>query len=759
VTAFAALKAAAQTLGLLGGASALAGEAGAVGGLTVALEALTGPVGLAIGLIAGLTVAWTTDFGHIRFGVTELGRILAENLGPGLALTVKTAKGHIAEMVQRFNDLFDRVADHSVLTRSLSAYGDALVSGAAPTSPNITAADQAQAGRLLAGVGGGLTAPARNRLLVGAGGVGTGAGPSRVTPPPSLSPEQRQKLEDLLTRQKQAADKLKDALDAAREAALRAQAANSKLGELSPQVAAVDLFGKAFDNLSEAHKKAAIQLAGYRKEEETWKNRTQAAEQAAEARKQAQERLTQALADSRLEFLKAQAINRTGELSKETVALDLLNLRWQDLDKHQRQVVLSALGLKQRAKDLTDETAATNSLSKAVDDLNLKYLALTAKTPLQKFAAGTLGIDYSKATPDQQALAGRAFTMTGNIDARTRVDEAHSSAQSAYVDYLKAQAKADFGENSKSYIALDQFKHSWEQLTPAEKAATAEIQRYQLATAALTPETAKLTDEQKQLISTWEKAGSLAETQFKRHIELTGTTRGLTEVQVALNEALANGDDELALWLASIGDATKANDKLAKDMAQQQKLIQQAASGTAGVVANSLQNIWQHGFKGFFANVIDGFKQMFQQIALDIIRSEIQRKITDALTPKAPGSSGGSSSGLVGELIGLGVSSLGGGGAAAGGGTYDNSYGSHFATGGDVYAGQVLTVGERGSETFVPRTAGTILPHGATTQGAGTTVHVTMNISTPDANSFRRSQGQILGDMQRGAMLAARRGS
>lgn len=73
------------------------------------------------------------------------------------------------------------------------------------------------------------------------------------------------------------------------------------------------------------------------------------------------------------------------------------------------------------------------------------------------------------------------------------------------------------------------------------------------------------------------------------------------------------------------------------------------------------------------------------------------------------------------------------------------------AFGGPVNAGNPYMVGERGPEMFVPQTAGRIVPNAAQ---AG--VHITMNISTPDAHSFRASQTQIAANMLDAARRAQR---
>lgn len=73
------------------------------------------------------------------------------------------------------------------------------------------------------------------------------------------------------------------------------------------------------------------------------------------------------------------------------------------------------------------------------------------------------------------------------------------------------------------------------------------------------------------------------------------------------------------------------------------------------------------------------------------------------------------------------------------------------AFGGPVGVGQPFVVGERGPELFVPQTAGRIQAN----VGAAP-VHITMNIATPDASSFRASQTQVAAQMLDAARRAQR---
>lgn len=107
---------------------------------------------------------------------------------------------------------------------------------------------------------------------------------------------------------------------------------------------------------------------------------------------------------------------------------------------------------------------------------------------------------------------------------------------------------------------------------------------------------------------------------------------------------------------------------------------------------------------------------------------------------------------LFGKLGGL----FGGGGGEGGGGFFGSifgSFGGGKAIGGGVQPGTTYLVGEKGPELFTPNSAGTIIPNGQMA-GGGASVVQNWNISTPDADSFRRSKSQIQGEMYRASAQA-----
>jgi hypothetical protein len=101
----------------------------------------------------------------------------------------------------------------------------------------------------------------------------------------------------------------------------------------------------------------------------------------------------------------------------------------------------------------------------------------------------------------------------------------------------------------------------------------------------------------------------------------------------------------------------------------------------------------------------------------------------------------------------------GGGGGFFGhiGGFVTGLFGGGHALGGAAVPGVSYLVGERGPEIFTPDQPGSVIPNGASLGGGKTEIHQHFNINTPDADSFRKSKGQILSDMYVAQQTTARR--
>lgn len=159
------------------------------------------------------------------------------------------------------------------------------------------------------------------------------------------------------------------------------------------------------------------------------------------------------------------------------------------------------------------------------------------------------------------------------------------------------------------------------------------------------------------------------------------------------------------------------------------KKIQDIASMIGDHFMGMLDKVFQGGFRNFFQNVVGGFRQMLQDIAIEMVKSKIRELLANFLISALP-------------------KIFGGGPAPAG-----------KAVGGPVQTGGAYLVGERGPELFVPSGSGQILTsrqtRAALAGGGGVTVVV--NVSTPDVQGFRASKDQVAAEAGAAISRAMRR--
>ena len=162
-------------------------------------------------------------------------------------------------------------------------------------------------------------------------------------------------------------------------------------------------------------------------------------------------------------------------------------------------------------------------------------------------------------------------------------------------------------------------------------------------------------------------------------------------------------------------------------------------------------------------DMLKGMGQSLAQAGLRQALSGLQALLANSLKGVLSGLSGGASSGGSG-LAEMLASLFGSASALARGGVISRGLIVPFAQGGVVAAptyfplGKGLgLMGERGAEAVMPLARG---PDGrlGVRGGGGRPVSVTVNIATPDAESFRRSEAQVSAALAR-AVARGRRGT
>ena len=193
------------------------------------------------------------------------------------------------------------------------------------------------------------------------------------------------------------------------------------------------------------------------------------------------------------------------------------------------------------------------------------------------------------------------------------------------------------------------------------------------------------------------------------------------------------GSTEAEKMASGMAKAVEYMDKLTETQKLEQfvSLINKAADGFSKTMTEALGKLVTGGIKPFFGSLIDGFRSTLATMAQEWLQSQIRSILQNA------------ASHLLGGLLGAVSGGTGGDGQIASG--------KNFAIGGEVPKGELFRMGEQGSEMFVAPNGGTVIPADLSRKIAqnsgGRNVTVIMNITTPNADSFRKSGDQITAEL------------
>jgi len=194
-------------------------------------------------------------------------------------------------------------------------------------------------------------------------------------------------------------------------------------------------------------------------------------------------------------------------------------------------------------------------------------------------------------------------------------------------------------------------------------------------------------------------------------------------------------EDQIAALEASFSDAGAVTAAFSAELGRMQAAAEGASRETE-VLSRGFSRGLRRAFDGL---VFDGARasdalKMVSQSLVNTVYSAALKPVTN-------------------QLGGMLASVLSG---FAAGGAFSQGRVMPFATGGVVSGptafpmrGGTGLMGEAGPEAIMPLTRGSDGRLGVRMEGGGRPVQVVMNISTPDAASFRRSQNQIAAEMGR----------
>ena len=204
-------------------------------------------------------------------------------------------------------------------------------------------------------------------------------------------------------------------------------------------------------------------------------------------------------------------------------------------------------------------------------------------------------------------------------------------------------------------------------------------------------------------------------------------------------------EDQVAALEASLGEAGAVTAEFSAEVRRMQ-----SAMAATGKDAEVLSRGLSRGLRSAFDGVV--FDSMKLSDALEtVMRSAINTAYGAAVNPVAK---------QLGGVLAQGIAGL-----FANGASFAQGRVMPFASGGVVSGptyfpmrGGTGLMGEAGPEAIMPLARGADGRLGVRTSGGGRPVNITMNIQTPDAESFRRSQSQIAAQMGRALSKSRRNG-
>lgn len=222
----------------------------------------------------------------------------------------------------------------------------------------------------------------------------------------------------------------------------------------------------------------------------------------------------------------------------------------------------------------------------------------------------------------------------------------------------------------------------------------------------------------KNLASSQDKYDEYLKTLTKRMMELKGAEEELFRAELTEQfQGFSAGAKTWAEGLALVAQKVQEiidKSKVVTEAEKRVAIIKGIAANMETVFMDSLDNMFENGFKNFFDDVIGGFRAMVLDMAKEMLRLQIQRAIL------------------------WGVNQIGGAGTA----TMGSLFGSGKASGGMVFAGTSYPVGERGPEMFTPGVSGKITP--SHKLGGGGVTNIVVNVTSPTPSAWRPSEAQAV---------------
>lgn len=461
-------------------------------------------------------------------------------------------------------------------------------------------------------------------------------------------------------------------------------------------------------------------------------------------------------------------------------------------------------GLESFISKTNEQTTAYNNQSNALGAVAREQAAYTAKLSpylvqiaelekVQKDLSALYGGNDSRVL----ALSARIDTLKNEYQQATVAVNAHNAAlQSSKIQEALDSENSQLSALQKTTAALESGGEAYAKIDQQVKkfaldtnAGVAAQERYRAVLVAINAE------QQKQAALNLASPGSSQQVanlqiQITALVQIRTEWQGLgkdtTGVDQALRTVNADYQDLQAKTGGFTAGATAAFADFAKNVQSDGQIMQNAINTGLNGISSNLASVIVTG-KAKWQDLVNSMETALLKSSLNNIINSLFKGLSGALSGQGGllGSLGGVLGGgqnatgsaalttagttltTAGTLLNTGAtqliaaattlqtSSLSGG--AGGGGDLLSSFsdfGGGFADGGDITPGRSYLVGERGPELFSPGRSGSITPKGALAGGRSQTINQSINISTPNADSFARSQAQIGAQTARDAQIA-----
>lgn len=410
--------------------------------------------------------------------------------------------------------------------------------------------------------------------------------------------------------------------------------------------------------------------------------------------------------------------------------------------------------------------ASGDASAEALDGLRKKVDDLVAATGDSKVKAALLKLRDTIGGPEFESLRAEIRKLAGEADAARAQAKADADAAKVAERLQAARGNASgFLENERERLGArtadaeaalrtraEQFRASLERgLAERLKGTSATVEEYRSQIDALV-ESYRTAEEAEREAAAEKSFANHIDGLKRRAAELREALKGATEPSLVrqAREAFASDPANVALRRDGETDPAKLEEyrkRLAAvvgeayDTSRIEAVVEFATSAServAGVFVDSFGKIGD-GFRSVFGSIRSGFESLLSDLAAQYLRSVLAKALTR----------------IIGNAVGGDFASVVNGGGAG------------RALGGPVYPGNVYRVRELENEFFVPQVQGRIVSGSQLANRAASEVSrsrpapasttIVFNVTTPDAESFRRSGPQITRELARMSEYEKRR--